>query len=121
MSHIGVVRTLLLSQDPDLRISPNPLDDGAVLPYITLQEIISKNTESHDGDSGLDFSTIQINCWSKDYTEADNLRTTVKGYVYSAYESPIEGVNHQGDTEFYSGLTLLHQLITRFKICFEVV
>lgn len=73
-----------LSSIPDLAgISPVPLPPKAVFPYITLQEILSTEVESHDGPSGLVETAFQINCWAKTYEAAFSLRVEVQSFLVS--------------------------------------
>ena len=127
MSHIGGVISIINAALSSPRriggICPIPLPDHATFPWITVQETISTELESMDGQSGAARSVIQVNCWSKDYDEAWELRSAVKSlllpYSGSAGGEVIRGMNHGRDLEQYDGARQLHQLVVIFHIWWE--
>lgn len=96
-------------------ISPPPVPPSAIWPYITVQDSFSRELESLGGSSGLLRSKIQINCWSKDYEQAWQMRLAVKNFLLpykgTAGSQTIQDVKHGGDHELYDGQREIHQLI----------
>lgn len=124
------IRTLLLANGTvngmvgGNRIMPPPVKPKEVLwPGITYHEISGRETETHDGRSGLYLSRLQVNCWDKSYGGADDLREAVKAVLLHftglAGTLKVQGVNHAGDRYFYDGPNLLHQSICEFWIWWE--
>jgi len=52
-------------------------DTTATFPYITYQRIGGDRDVTHDGNSGLSDSRMQLSCWSNEYLEAKTLALEV--------------------------------------------
>jgi len=133
VSHVAAVVNLLFDQFPSptiAGISPVPLPPEAGDPYVTVQEILSKETESLSGPTNLSMSIIQIDVWDHDYEAADTLRTSIKDFllaftgdvtIASVVQAHIQGVNHNTDRELFNGDIERHQVITRLQVWWETV
>lgn len=118
ISHVGGTISLLLgaSLTPTIGgISPPPVPPNGQFPYVTVQEVLSKELESLTGSSGLVRAKIQINCWDRDYENAYQMRQAIKAYLLPykgiAGDQTIQDVKHAGDHSLYDGARELHQLI----------
>jgi len=133
VSHTAAVVSLLNTQFPSptiAGISPPPLPNDAGDPYVTVQEIQSKELESMTGASDLARSIVQVNIWDKDYEAADTLRTSIKNYLFgftgnvviaSVTEAHVQIVRHMMDWELFNGEVERHQVIARFLIWWQKV
>lgn len=104
-------------------IGPVPVPDNAPLPFITVQQIMHMRLQSHDGDSGVGPSMMQVNCFSKNYEEADALRALVdlalNGLTGIFAGVVSQGANHNHSHDIYDSERELHQCITRHQVWFE--
>ena len=104
-------------------VSVPPVPKWATFPWITVQQLPSREVESMTGTSGLAATMMQVNCWDKDYEQAWDLREAVKelllSYTGEIGDSYIQAVNHGIDAELYDSQRELHQLIVRFRVWWE--
>lgn len=135
-SNVAGVVNLLLALSTHVGysgISPVPLPDDAFKssqePWVTVQEILNTHLTTHDGDSDMGPSIIQVNCWNSDYEKAYEVRFYVdvllRNYVgtmitmVGAREVVAQGTIFRGFHELYDPERELHQLIVRYTIWFE--
>lgn len=121
-------------------ISPVPLPDDAFKtvagPWVTVQEISTKELQTQSGGSGVGPSIIQVNVWNAQYEYADAARKriynilsnlsgsiSVSGSVGGGSVSGAvvcQGSNFMGNHELYDPIRELHQLVSRFQMWFEI-
>lgn len=123
-SRIAELVKFLMGHDPNPAlggISPHPVPARAVMPYVTIREILAKELESLNGRSGLVRTIEQVECWDSDYERAHQLREFIKDRLLQ-FSGPIDTrtvdgpINHVMDVELYDGTRELHQLASRFQV-----
>lgn len=102
--------------------TPPPLLYTEPLPHITVHEVSAVDLETLEGYNGTSTGIMQVNCYSKSYDEAYNLRDQVK-VVFRTFtlggmadSLSIQGVNHQLDRELWDGNREIHQHIVRYTV-----
>lgn len=125
-SPLQTTRTILvnsLEASTYTKITPPPVPRGATFPHITILVMNAEEIDSHDGVSRLLQAIVQVNCFSKSYNEAFQLRDAVK-HVLLPFDDEVQGVivqgvNHVADRELYNSETKVHQLVSRVLMWFE--
>lgn len=132
-SHVGglidYIKALVFEPQPR-GYTPTKLPFKAQMPHVTVIELSAKELENLVDISELTQTIMQVSCWSKDYSEAFQVREAIKantlyfsGPVLNSIGTDtglvIQGVNHVLDTELWDSDRELHQLITRYKIWWE--
>ena len=119
---VQLIQAATLSPSP-VSIGPAPLPlNTTVDPGITISEMLTMELENIDGRSFLTETIMQINCISKNYETAWQLREQVKDLIIEytgqcgTTNQYIDSVNHNTDREFYDDPRELHICITRLHI-----
>lgn len=135
-SHISAVIQFILQEDalgyfhPDgdvqtylNSVGPEPLPEKLTADGITVREILAQELEDLGGRSGLCHSIIQVNCWDRDYEEANRIRGLIKDLLLDNFTGPmgtlnVDSTNHDIDAELHDAERGMHQLITRIHVWF---
>jgi hypothetical protein len=102
------------------RMSPQPLPQGSALPALTYTLVNYEQPVSHNGTSGLEHHTIQIDCWGADTGAAVALFTAVRkrlrGYTGLVGTVRAQGIFLAQARDLYDDETKAHRRIADFSV-----
>jgi hypothetical protein len=98
-------------------VAPGTLPQNAnALPRITFSRVGSTPSTGFDGNAGLDFVRIQVDCWASSFVAARSLAAEVRAVLES---QPFKALM-QTDFTSYEGDTRLHRASADYR-CVEKV
>src|SRR2546428_43394 len=112
ISYLAAFQTAILVARPDLAgsISPVPVPPNASFPYVTVQQPTDEEVESLEGLSGLTNTTLQVNCWHRDYETAFSLRASLRDPLLALTGAVdgsgliIQAINYRGTADLFDGV-----------------
>lgn len=87
------------------RVYPSRIAQGAPLPAVAYLTVSNSPTNCKEGDAGLDRKRVQINIYSEDYDQVDELSEVTRSLL-TAFSGTVEGVDIRNIT--YETETDLH-------------